>query len=330
LVCYDGAPDHPTIGRLASLIERHRVTHFGASPTLVRALAGAATDPIGSASSTSIRTLMVAGEVIDPEHFTWFFRTFGRGEVPVINYTGGTEASGALLGNVPVRPIKASAFNTSSPGVQAYVADANGRRVKEQVGELTIGAPFIGMTRGFWHDDARYLESYWNVVAGVWTHGDFAYEDSDGQFFILGRSDDTLKIAGKRVGPAEIEAVLLELPELREVAAIGVPDQVKGQRLVICAVPASDSEPDLLATMLSDRIEAALGKPFRPAQIYFVANLPKTRNGKIMRRVIRNILSQQPLGDLSSLENPESIQLLRALQKQGSSFREVANRSTRA
>jgi acetyl-CoA synthetase len=259
---------------------------------------------------------MVAGEVIDPEHFTWFFRTFGRGQTPVINYTGGTEASGALLGNVPVRPIKASAFNSPSPGVPAYVADANGQRVREQVGELTIGAPFIGMTRGFWHDDARYLESYWNIVPGVWTHGDFVYEDSDGHFFVLGRSDDTLKIAGKRVGPAEIEAVLLELPELREVAAIGIPDPAKGQQLVICAVPASDStQQESLAGMMSDRIETALGKPFKPAQIHVVANLPKTRNGKIMRRVIRSILCQQPLGDLSSLDNPESIQLLRALDK---------------
>jgi acetyl-CoA synthetase len=260
---------------------------------------------------------MDAGEVIDQEQFARYFQTFGRGEDPVINYTGGTHASGAFLANVPVRPVKASAFNSPSPGVHVYVADANGRRIREQVGELTIGAPFIGMTRGFWHDDARYLESYWHVVPGVWTHGDFVYEDSDGHFFVLGRSDDTLKIAGKRVGPAEIEAVVLELPELREVAAIGIPDPVKGQRLVICVVPACGLEQqESLAGMIADRIQAALGKPFVPARTYVVPDLPKTRNGKIMRRVIRNVLCQHPLGDLSSLENPESIRLLRALEKQ--------------
>lgn len=315
LVCYDGAPDHPSASRLPRIIDRHGVTHFGASPTLVRNLAAAGNEALKGTSFDSLKLLMVAGEVIDPDHFEWLFRTFGRAELPVINYTGGTEASGALLGNVPVRSIKASAFNSPSPGIDAYVADGQGARIFQQVGELTVGAPFVGMTRGFWQDDERYLESYWNAVPGVWTHGDFVFQDRDGHFLVLGRSDDTLKIAGKRVGPAEVEAVVLQLPQISEVAAVGMPDPVKGQSLVICAKAAERAgDHELLETLVADAIQAALGKPFRPSQVHLVAELPKTRNGKVMRRVIRQVLCGESPGDLSSLENPGAIEVLRGLQ----------------
>lgn len=312
LVCYAGAPDFPMPSRITELIDRHQITHFGASPTLVRSLKAVPRSMTG-AHLDSIRLLMLAGEVIDPEHFEWFYREFGASSKPVINYTGGTEASGALLANVPVLPIKACGFNSTSPGVKAFVADENGRRVQQEVGELVIGAPFIGMTQSFWGDDEQYVENYWSQREGLWSHGDLALEDAHGHFFILGRSDDTLKIAGKRVGPAEVEAIALELPHVKEVAAVGLGDPVKGQRLVLCVVAPLGGGPQL-EQAISTRVEDALGKPFRPSDVIFLNDLPRTRNGKVMRRVIRSLLQGQLPGDLTALENITSIDELMSLQ----------------
>ncbi|WP_399684098.1 AMP-binding protein [Xenophilus sp.] len=313
LVCYDGAPDFPGPTRMAELIRRHGVTHFGAAPTLVRSLAASGAD-FAQEPLESLRVLILAGEVIDPEHFDWFFTSFGRRRLPVINYTGGTEASGALLANVPVRPIKPCGFNSASPGVDAYVGDEAGSRLATGTGELVVGAPFLGMTAGFWGEPERYLESYWTQRPGRWSHGDLVSRDADGHFYVLGRADDTLKIAGKRVGPAEVEAPVLELPEVREAAAVGLPDPVKGQKLVLCIVP-RDLPGDGVADAAGRRIEEALGKPFRPARIHIVGQLPKTRNGKIMRRVVRNVLCGLSPGDLSALENPDAIEGLRFLSE---------------
>lgn len=315
LVCYDGAPDFPAAARLAQVIDRHEVTHFGASPTLVRSLAKTGAATLGAKFRT-LKLLILAGEVIDPEHFQWFFREFGRAKLPVINYTGGTEASGALLANVPVRPIKPCAFNSVSPGVDAFVADSEGKRLRGTVGELVIGGPFVGMTHGFWKDAQRYLDTYWTQRSGLWSHGDLATEDSDGHFYLLGRADDTLKIAGKRVGPAEVEDLVLEIAEVKEVAAVGLHDPVKGQMLVLCVVrSAGCAYPEKTQNTISARIERHLGKPFRPARIYFVESLPKTRNGKLLRRVIRSVLEGHSPGDLSSLENPEAINALNSIHE---------------
>jgi acetyl-CoA synthetase len=311
LVCFDGAPDYPHPARLAQLIDRHGVTHFGASPTLVRSLA-ASENATSGAGLESLRLLILAGEVIDPEHFAWFFRVFGANRLPVINYTGGTEASGALLANVPVRPIKPCGFNSVSPGVDAFVAGEDGARLEEVVGELVVATPFVGMTKGFWDDPQRYREAYWTQRPGLWSHGDLVYQDGEGHFFVLGRADDTLKIAGKRVGPAEVEDLVLELAQVREVAAVGLLDPMKGQQLVLCVVPAGTDTMGL-GEVIDAHVVQALGKPFRPAKIHLVAQLPKTRNGKIMRRVIRNVLQGDAPGDLSALENPDAIDLLQTL-----------------
>jgi acetyl-CoA synthetase len=309
LVCYDGAPDHPGPGRLAEMIDRHQVTHFGASPTLVRSLA-ASGGPTEGAVLDSLRLLMVAGEVIDPEHFKWFFRQFGRDRLPVINYSGGTEASGALLANVPARPIHAGGFNSVSPGVRVFAADEHGKRLLGTPGELVVAAPFVGMTQGFWDDPERYLDAYWRERPGLWSHGDLLLEE-EGRFHILGRSDDTLKIAGKRVGPAEVEALALEWPVVREAAAVSLPDPIKGEQLVMCVSTGGAAATGLPAA-IARRVEQALGKPFRPAAIHVVDELPRTRNGKVMRRVIRNVLRGLPPGDLSALDNPGALERLLA------------------
>ncbi len=312
LVCYDGAPDAPDWSRLSRVIEAHGVTHLGASPTLIRGLAAnAAVATAGNCDS--LRVLLNGGEVIDPEHMVWFARSFGRGVCPVINYTGGTEVSGGLLANVVVRPIVAAAFNSISPGVDADVLDEQGSPVRDRVGELSILRPFVGMTQSFWNDRERYLESYWQQTPGIWTHGDLALRTSGDALFLLGRSDDTLKVAGKRVGPAEIEDVLLELPDVGEAAAIGVDDPMKGQKLIVFVVRTQSSLTPAagLAEMVKATVATRLGKPFQPSKVHVVTQLPRTRSSKVMRRVIRRIYAGQDPGDLSSLEDPAAVDIIR-------------------
>ena len=321
LVCYDGAPDYPDWSRMSRIVERHRVTQFGSAPTLIRGMASHEREAL-QGDVSSIRLLITAGEGIDPEHFVWFQRTFGRGERPLINYTGGTEVSGALLSSVVLRPIPPSGFNTTSPGVAVDVVDAAGQSVTDTVGELAIREPFIGMTQSFWHDDARYLETYWQQIPGLWVHGDLALHrqdaDGSGYYFMMGRSDDTLKVAGKRLGPAEVEEVVLELDGEAEAAAIGVADPDKGQKLVVFVVPAPGSALDAqaLQAQVSQHVDTRLGRPFRPGAVHSVAQLPKTRTTKIMRRVIRSVYSGAPAGDLSSLDNPAALDEIRALAPQ--------------
>lgn len=312
LVCYDGAPDFPDWSRMSRLVERHRITHFGSAPTLIRGLAANA--PLSTQGDVStVRLLITAGEGIDPEHFVWFQKAFGRSLAPVINYTGGTEVSGALLSSVVVKPISPAGFNTASPSVAADVIDVEGASLVGEIGELAIRQPFVGMTHSFWHDDARYLDSYWRTVPGTWVHGDLAMRREDGTWFLLGRSDDTIKLAGKRLGPAEIEEVLLELPEVAEAAAIGVDDAVKGQKLVVFVIPTPEwqgATSDLERAVCA-HVDVRLGRPFRPSAIHLVTQLPKTRSSKIMRRAIRGVYSGVPSGDLSALDNPAALDEIR-------------------
>lgn len=311
LVCYSGAPDFPDWSRMSRLVARHRVTHFGAAPTLIRGMA-AHRELSLAGDRSSLRILITAGESIDPEHFTWYQNAFGN--CPVINYTGGTEVSGALLANIIVKPIMAGAFNTCSPGVEAEVVDAAGHALRDQIGELAILKPFVGMAASFWNDDQRYLESYWDAVPGMWIHGDLVMRTGENTFQLLGRSDDTIKVAGKRLGPAEVEEVLMELPGVGEAAAIGVNDPVKGQKLVVFVIPSPqwDGDGARLAEAVGRQVEQRLGKPFRPANVHIVRQFPKTRSSKVMRRLIRAAYTEQPLGDLSALDNPSALDEIRA------------------
>src|SRR4029453_12476573 len=188
--------------------------------------------------------MITGGEVIDPEHFAWHVKHFGRGIAPLINFSGGTEASSGLVASVIVKPIPSGGFNTPTPGVSVDVVNADGKPIVDEVGELAVLAPFVGMTKSFWQDDARYLDTYWRTVPGIWIHGALAIRTPTGEFFLRGRSDDTLKLAGKRIGPAEIENVLLELPGVSECASIGVEDAAKGQMLVVFIIPSGDSKGD--------------------------------------------------------------------------------------
>jgi acetyl-CoA synthetase len=299
---------------MGSLVEKYQVTHLGSAPTLIRGLAS--NQAVSTAADlSSIRLLITAGESIAPEHFVWFERHFGRGECPLINYTGGTEVSGGLLASVITKPIVPAGFNIRSPGVAVDVLDVSGKPVTGVVGELAILAPFVGMTASFWQDDERYLDTYWSTVPGIWIHGDLAMKTPEGHYYLLGRSDDTIKVAGKRVGPAEVEEILVEIDGVIEAAVIGADDPVKGQALIAfltCSGPQQD-----IQDIATKRIQERLGKPFAPRAVFIVPQLPKTRSSKIMRRVIRSIYSGAPAGDLSSLVNPEAIQDIEQVIQQG-------------
>lgn len=308
LVTYDGAPDFPNWSRMANIIERNRVTHYGASPTLIRGFQAHAKEAVHGDLST-IQVMVTAGESISPEHHHWFHQNFGRMECPIINITGGTEVSCALLASVVVKPIAPSCFNTQSPGVSVDVVNADGQPLRDQIGELAILAPFVGMCSSFWEDDERYLDSYWRTIPGLWVHGDLALLDKDGFFYLLGRSDDTIKVAGKRLGPAEVEVIVVELEAVSEAAAIGVDDPLKGNKLLVFVILKPDCKDDhtLLKKQIKERVEQRMGKPFRPSEVYIVEQMPKTRSTKVMRRLIRNVYSGAPLGDLSALDNHSAL-----------------------
>ena len=308
-VIYDGALDHPGPDRLWALVERHGVSILGVSPTLVRALMRHGDAPVRGHDLSSLRILGSTGEPWNPESWTWLFGTAGGGRLPIINYSGGTETSGGLVAGNVLTPMKPCSFAGPPPGIAADVVDDTGRSVRNEVGELVVRAPWIGMTRGFWKDPARYEQTYWSRFPGVWVHGDWAAIDDDGLWYILGRSDDTIKIAGKRLGPAEVESVLVQHPLVIESAAIGVPDAAKGQALVcFCVLRPGHDASDALAEELKALVATRLGKPLRPQAIEFVRDLPKTRNAKVMRRVIRAAYLDEAPGDLSSLENPQAVE----------------------
>jgi acetyl-CoA synthetase len=309
MVFYDGAPDFPDVDRLWSLVERHKITALGVSPTLIRSLMQHGDAPPGRHDLSSLRTMASTGEPWNPAPWLWLFNTVGGGRCPIINYSGGTEISGGIvMGNVML-PLKPCAFSGPNVGMAADVLDEDGNSVRGVVGELVVRQPWIGMTRGFWRDPDRYIETYWSKWPDVWVHGDWAAVDADGLWYILGRSDDTIKVAGKRLGPAEVETVLVHHPAVVEAGAIGVPDALKGQALVVFCVLASGHAPtDGLAVELRDLVAEDMGKPMAPKAVYFVPDLPKTRNAKVMRRVLRAAYLGEPAGDLSALVNPEVVQ----------------------
>ncbi len=318
VVLAEGAPNYPQPDRLWRLIERHRVSYLGLAPTVARlsmSLDGAALEAL---DLSSLRVIVSTGEPWTPEAWQWTFEQVGKKKVPLLNYSGGTEVGGILTGTV-IHPLKPCAFAGPVPGTGADVVDGEGASVGPGVtGELVMRSPSIGLTRGLWHDRERYLQSYWSRLPNIWVHGDFAGRDADGMWYVHGRSDDTLKIAGKRTGPAEIEALLMATGLLQDAAAIGVPDAVKGTAVVCICVPRPGIDQASALKTLSDAVVAGLGGAFRPAKVVLVDDLPRTRNMKMMRRVVRSAWLGDEPGDLSTLVNPESVHAIRsALATQG-------------
>jgi acetyl-CoA synthetase len=308
LVLVEGAPNFPDPDRMWRLVAGHRVTYLGIAPTTARTFLAQGSEPWRNHDLSALRVMVSSGEPWTPEAWRWLFERVGSRRVPLLNFSGGTEMMG-ILACCLLRPLKPCAFNTPVPGTGADVVDEAGRSVPAgTVGELVMRRPTIGLTRSLWNEDERYLESYWSTWPNLWHHGDFASRDEDGHWYIWGRSDDTLKIAGKRTGPAEIESLLMGTGKLGEAAAIGVPDPIKGSALVLVCAPRAgvEASPEL-ERELASVVTHGLGAPFKPKAVLFVPDLPKTRNLKIMRRVIRAAYLGENPGDLSSLVNPESI-----------------------
>ena len=305
---YDGAPDFPDAARLWQFAAHHKLTQLGVSPSLVRALRAHGDAPATGHDLSALRLFASTGEPWNPDPWHWLFEVVGGRRIPIINYSGGTEISGGILMGNPITPLVPCAFSGACPGIDAVVLDASGQAVRGAVGELAIRTPWIGMTRGFWRDRERYLETYWARWPNVWVHGDWALQGADGQWQIVGRSDDTINVAGKRIGPAEVESALVGEPAVVEAAAVGVPDDMKGSAVIcFCVLAPGRTGDDALRSALKSRVAAELGKPLQPKAIHFVADLPKTRNAKVMRRIIRAAFLGDELGDTSALVNPESV-----------------------
>ena len=318
LALYEGAPDFPDPGRLWRFVEECRATILGISPTLVRALMGEGEEHVRAADLSRLRILGSTGEPWNEAPWRWYSRVVGGDGCPVINISGGTEVGACFLSPHPVEPIAPMSLGGPSLAMAVDVVDDAGRSVRGQVGELVCRAPWPGMTRGLYNDPARYIEAYWEKIPGMWVHGDWASVEG-GQWFLHGRSDDTIKVAGKRLGPAEVESLLVGDPSVREAAAVGVPDDVKGEALWCFVVPADpDAFGDDDRVRLTALVADALGSSFRPSRIVSVPVLPKTRSQKVVRRAIRSVVSGTDPGDLSSLEDPASIDAIRTAVPAGS------------
>ena len=317
VVLVEGAPNYPQDDRMWRIVDEQQVSYLGLAPTIARSFMAAGRDVLEGKDLSSLRAFVSTGEAWNPDSWNWVFERVGKSKLPLLNYSGGTEMGG-LVSSTIIHPMKPCSFIGRVPGTGSDVVDLEGNPVPAgTVGELVMKVPSIGLTRGLWRDEERYLDTYWRKIPGMWLHGDFASRDSDGFWFIHGRSDDTLKIAGKRTGPAEIESLLLGTGLLKEAAAIGAPDPIKGTAIVCVCVPKDAAggddagDPDVVAEALTQAVIKGLGPPFRPKAIVFTGDLPKTRNMKVMRRVVRAVYLGKDAGDTSSLVNPEAVAALK-------------------
>ena len=311
VLMYEGAPNYPGPDRLWSMCAHHGVTALGISPTLVRALMPSGDESVRAHDLRKLRILASTGEPWNPEPYRWFSGVVGRGRLPIVNLSGGTEVGACFLGQSPVIPTKVCSLGSPSLGMAVDVFDSEGRSVRGEVGELVCTKPWPAQTRGFWRAPERYIDTYWSRWPGVWQHGDWASIDSDGYWYLHGRSDDTLNIAGKRIGPAEFESAAVAHPAVVECAAVGIPDEVKGTAVwCFCILRADLRATEDLRAEVKKLISSELGKAFAPSEIRFVEELPKTRSAKILRRAIRAKVVGEDPGDLSSLENPSALEAI--------------------
>lgn len=313
IVMYDGAPNYPDPSRLWQLIERHGITTFGISPTAIRLLMR--TDSARNYPMRSLRLLGSTGEPWDDTSYQWFFENVGKRRCPIINISGGTEIVGSFLFPLPIQPLKSCTLGAPAPGMATDVFNESGHSVRGKMGYLVCTKPAPSMTRSVWGDPDRYLETYWSRWPGVWYHGDWASVDDDGCWFLHGRADESMNVAGRKVGPAEVEDALLEHHAVAEAAVIGVPDELKGEAIVAFVVLKRDFEfSDSLATEMSQRVVESLGPTFRVKAIHCVPALPKTQSGKIVRRIIRKVYLGEEPGDVSTVDDPVTLDAFAVIQ----------------
>lgn len=307
MVVVEGVPDFPDEVRFWKLIEKYKISWTELSPALIRNQMLKNKKLFENLDLSSLRIICTGGEPWTEKPWKWLFEFIGKSKVPIMNSAGGTEVSGSILHCCLHRPFKVGSFNAPIPGMSADIVNRKGLSViNEQMGELVMRRSSIGLTKSLWGDDDRYIKNYWEVIKDLWVHGDLASKDKDGHWFLHGRSDDTIKVSGKRIGPSELESVIVKSGKAKEVAAVGIPDENKGSKIILSIVPL-ESEKNIKKSIFSDLIIKDLGKSFKPDKIIFVKDLPKTRNMKIMRRVIKSCLINEDPGDISTLLNPESV-----------------------
>ena len=311
MVIAEGVPDFPDEVRFWKLIEKYKVSWTELSPALIRTQMIKDEKLFKDLDLSSLRMICTGGEPWTEKPWKWLFQVIGKSKVPIMNSAGGTEVSGSILHCCLHRPFKVGSFNAPIPGMSADILNLDGQKVStNEMGELVMRKSSIGLTKSLWNDDKRYIDNYWSVIKDYWVHGDLASRDADGHWYLHGRSDDTIKVSGKRIGPSELESVIVKSGKAKEVAAVGIPDANKGSKIILSIVPAENN--DQKESFFEDLVIKDLGKSFKPDKVIFVKDLPKTRNMKIMRRVIKSCLSNQDPGDLSTLLNPESVEEIRS------------------
>jgi acetyl-CoA synthetase len=312
---YEGAPDHPEPDRFWEMIDRHDLTVFGISPTAIRALRKRGDDWLEGHDLSSIRLLGSTGEPWDPESWIWFYENVGGGEAPIINISGGTEICGCFLMPMPINSLKPCTLGGPGLGMAVDIVNSQGESVADtgERGFLVARDSCPSMTKSLWSGDERYIEEYWSTFVDppMWDHGDWAQKDTDGFWFLHGRADDALNVAGRKVGPAEVEGALIEHEAVNQAAAVGVPDDTTGTAVVTYVILEDGyEETEELREALREQVGEELGKPFRPREVLFVDEFPKTQSGKIIRRAIQATYTGEALGDMSSIENPGALERL--------------------
>jgi len=311
-VLFEGAPDYPNTDRIWAMIEEFEITQLGGSATVYRLLKRYGDEAVKQHDLSSLKATGNTGEPIDHDTWMWLLKVVGEERCPIINLSGGTEIFGCFLLPSPAMPLKPTTLGYPGLGMDVDVFDDAGNSVRQQIGYLVCKKPAPSMTRGFWKDPERYIKTYWSRWKGVWYHGDWAYVDEDGFWFLFGRADDVIKVAGKRMGPAEIETIVNSIPAVQESACIGVPHELKGEVVWVFVTLKPGYEPsEELEKEIVDKIVKEFGKPFKPDRVVFVPDLPRTRSGKIMRRLIKAVVAKQELGDTSALENPDSLEKIK-------------------
>lgn len=302
-VIYDGGLDYPTADRIWKMLSEYNATIFGISPTAVRLFKKNNVEPRKLFSLNKVKNIPTTGEPLDEDSWWWLYEKVGNKKIPIMNLSGGTEIGGAMLSVFPGMKLKPSTVGMPVPGMNLDVFDDDGNSVQKKNGYLVIKSPWPAMTRGLLHDDKRYLETYWSKFDDVWYHGDYVYVDEDNLWYMRGRTDDVINVSGHRMSTAEIEHTVISHSKISDAAAIAIPDDITGEAIVIFFISYKESDVNL-ESELSDYVSEKIGKVARPKHVFQLTDLPKTRTGKILRRVLKSKLLGASLGDLSSLENP--------------------------
>ena len=312
-VMYEGAPDFPDASRMWQIIQKYKVTIFYTTPTALRMFMKFGDELPNSHDLSTLRLLGTVGEPINPEVWKWYFKTIGKEKCPIIDTWWQTETGGMMISSLPgleTIPLKPGSGTRPIPGVSISVVDENGVDVEpNKKGYLIIKNPWPGMLLTLWNDDEKYKTVYWSKYENYYYTGDYAIKDEDDYLWLLGRADDVLKVAGHRIGTAELESSIVSHADVAESAVCGVPDEIKGEKIIAFVVlkQGTNKDPEVLRKEIKNKVRSGVGPIATPEQIYFVSKLPKTRSGKIMRRLLKAIASNEKIGDVSTLEDGSAV-----------------------